>query len=357
MKKTLSMLFALVFLLAAFIVLPGGASAKDELKNTDPEKYYIVLDTNNQIVTVYEKDEAGEYTRVVRRFVCSSGKKDAAEDGSDQGMPTSVGVWRIGGRERFGKFAKFGEYARYWTQIVQDIYFHSIMFDKRDVNALMSSPYGNLGNDVSHGCVRLLVEDAKWLYYYACPGTRVRVTNSEKYDRTLSRATKDVRNSIKFKNYKTLQAGFYDDEELPNDRCWVTDKEACIHKESKRSSKNMRHLSVGEELEVLLYNDAWVKVRCSDGKEGYVYRGYITMTEGEIDTVPDANVMRVTAWMFDKPEAEQENRLCKIPVDTPVGLLSTNEETGFSKVVYYGEEGYVQSKYLTVKVGKDLTKE
>ena len=71
----------------------------------------------------------------------------------------------MGARERFGKFAAFaGEYARYWTQVVDGIYFHSIMFSQRDITKLKSSPYRNLGSKGSHGCIRLYVEDAKWLY-------------------------------------------------------------------------------------------------------------------------------------------------------------------------------------------------
>lgn len=357
MKKCFTAFLAILTLAACLFTMPAPASAKDPLKNTDPEKYYIVLDLNNQFVTVYEKDDAGEYTRIVRRFVCSSGRADASENaGYDDSTPTPVGVWRIGGRERFGRFAKFSEYARYWTQIVQDIYFHSIMFNKKDFNSMISGPYGSLGNDVSHGCVRLLVEDAKWLYYNACPGTRVRVTKSEKYDKEAVRAVRAVRNNIKFKNYKTLSANFYDEPELPNDRCWVTDKEAALHKESKRASKNMGRLAVGTELEVLIYNDAWVKVRTPAGKEGYVYRGYISMIEGETDTVPDATVQRVTQWMFSDKVADQEHRLCKVPSDTTVELLETDEESGWSKIRYYGEEGYMQTKNLTTKLGMDLNK-
>ncbi|MDO4493699.1 MAG: SH3 domain-containing protein [Clostridia bacterium] len=357
MKRILTAFLAVVTLAACLFAAPAPASAKDLLKNTDPDRFYIVLDLNNQFVTVYEKDENGEYTRPVRRFICSTGRSEASEDaGYDDSTPTPVGVWRIGGRERFGKFAKFSEYARYWTQLVQDIYFHSIMFNRRDFSTMLSGPYGSLGNDVSHGCIRLLVEDAKWLYYYACPGTRVRVTKSEKYNKELTRALKAVRNNIKFKDYKKMSANYYDEAELPNDRCWVTDKEAALHKESKRTSKNMRRLSVGEELEVLIYNEAWVKVRCADGKEGYVYRGYLSMIEGESDTVPDATVQRVTQWMFDKPEAEQENRVCKVPSDTTVEVLERNEETGWAKIRYYTDEGWMQTKYLTTKVGMDLTK-
>ena len=151
--------------LILLLALPTPARALDELKNTDPDKYYILLDTKNQIVTVYERDETGAYSRIVRQFLCTTGKMEVdPEDPEDVATPTPRGIWRIGGRERFGKFANFsGEYARYWTQIVGSVYFHSIMFSRRDVDHLQRSAFRNLGRAASHGCVRLYVEDARWL--------------------------------------------------------------------------------------------------------------------------------------------------------------------------------------------------
>jgi len=355
MKKCLSILLALLFTVSIFTIPSEEAHAKDDLKNTDPEKYYIVLDLNNQVVTVYEKDAAGEYTRIVRQFICSTGRdKPTGTELFDDSTPTPTGVWKIGGRERFGKFANFSEYARYWTQLVEDIYFHSIMFNSRKLHDIKSNPYRALGSSVSHGCIRLLVEDAKWMYYNACPGTTVRVTNDLPTNRALKNALRDQRNETSFKEYKALQENFYDGEELPNDRAWVTHKDAAIRKESKSSGKYIHGLSIGEELEVLLYNDAWVKVRDEDNKEGYVYRGYISMTEGKSDTRENANVIRVTTWMFDRKEAESEYRICKVPTDTPVRVLEIDEALGFAKIEYYTEVGYIRTKYLETNWGIDL---
>ena len=65
---------AMALLLAAAMLLPAPAFARDEMQNTDPDKYYIEVDTGNQVVTVFQKDDDGEYTRIVRRFVCTTGK-------------------------------------------------------------------------------------------------------------------------------------------------------------------------------------------------------------------------------------------------------------------------------------------
>ena len=61
MRRAFSILCAALVLFSA-LMIPGRANAMDELKNDDPDKYYILLDLRNQIVTVFERDENGEYT-------------------------------------------------------------------------------------------------------------------------------------------------------------------------------------------------------------------------------------------------------------------------------------------------------
>lgn len=350
MKRGLSLLLCLITV-AAVLAVPGKAGARDELKNEDPEKYYILLDLNNQIVTVYERDEAGEYTRIVRRFLCTTGRTELdPEDPEDKGTPTPKGIWKIGGRERFGKFANFGnEYARYWTQIVGDVFFHSIMFSRRDINTLKSGAYSKLGQNVSHGCVRLYVEDAKWLYYHACPGTTIEVSSSQPSQKALRKALKS---SLSFSDYNALQKKFYDDPELPNLRAWVTMDEARMRKEGKDSATSVKKLALGTEIEVLLEGEAWVKVR-HEGKEGYIKRGYISMVQGALDTRADANLIRETVWMMDGP-SNSGKRIVKVPTDTSVKILETTEDGNWIKIAYYNETGYIRANAVKKAWGKDV---
>ncbi len=127
-KRALAAILAIILLAG----LAPAALALDELKNTDPEKYYIVLDLGNQVVTVYEKDDLGEYAKIVRRFICTSGSTQVDPlDPESVATPTPRGTYKMGARERFGKFANFGgTYARYWTQIIGNIYFHSIIIPR-----------------------------------------------------------------------------------------------------------------------------------------------------------------------------------------------------------------------------------
>ncbi len=325
--------------LLSLLAVPGRAQAQDTLKNEDPDKYYILLDLKNQIVTVFEKDDAGEYTKIVRRFLCSSGRTDVDEaDPEDEATPTPRGIWKIGGRERFGKFANFSaSYARYWVQIVGSIYFHSLLFDKRSIDAMERGPYGEMGSKVSHGCVRLYVEDARWLYYYACPGTTIEISATEASDRDLKRALKS---KMSFADYNAFQKTITDEQdELPNPKVWVTVEGARLRKGSGNTFDSVARLNIGDELEVLIQSEVWLKVRFGK-KEGYVLRGYVTYQQGVPDTKPDATVLRSTEWLYREPNLKAE-QIVKAPARVSVKVLETTED-GWIKIVYQNETGYVK---------------
>jgi len=351
-KKVIAMLLALVLIIAAF---PTAALAKDQLKNTDPERYYIWLDTKNQIVTVYERDENGEYTKIVRQFLCTSGrtqKKIDPETGEvmidpktgkpDAGTPTPAGTWKIGSRERFGKFASFGgEYARYWTQIVGGVYFHSAMFSARDVDHFKRGAWSGLGSAGSHGCVRLYVEDAKWLYYYACPGTTVEVTTGGESRNDLKKA---LRTELSFDLYNEMQKNIYDNPEEPNRHAWVVVDGAALRTGNGSNDSIIKKLPEGAEVEVLQEGDPWAKV-LADGKEGYIKRGYLTYTQGVLETTPEADVIEDTVHMYTGP-SEDSTKICKVPHDTVVRVLEVDEEAGWTKIQYWASIGYVRNDWL-----------
>ncbi len=333
----------LLVLLITLSIYPAPAFARDALKNTDPDKYYILLDTNNQIVTVYERDEYGEYTRIVRRFLCSSGRtKIDPEIPDDQGTPTPRGIWKIGGRERFGKFAAFsGEYARYWTQIVGGVYFHSIMFSRRDINTLKSSPYRSLGRNVSHGCVRLYVEDAKWLYYYACPGTVVKVSPNEPDDPELRRALKS---KLPFSEYNALQKGIYDAGELPNYTAWTVVDGAEMRTGNGSNDNRITRLKLGTAVEILQVGDPWCKIKYNK-REGYIRTAYLTFDQEEMQSQEDADILRSTTYLQQVSGSGGE-LLFKVPAYTSVKVLDSSEKDWW-KVEVWGVEGYLPARLLT----------
>lgn len=129
--------------------------------------YRIHVDLTNQIMTVYNK--SGD---IVRQMLCSTGKRET---------PSPHGKYRMGrGRVRFGYFKDFDCYAQYWTQVTRNIYIHSVLYSRKSDKSIIRSSYRNLGKAVSHGCIRLTVPDARWIYKNIAPGTAIEFSKRSK---------------------------------------------------------------------------------------------------------------------------------------------------------------------------------
>ena len=163
------------------IVLPG-ATPKPTPEPT-PVPFHIVVDVQNQVTSVYGRDENGEYTVVVRQMLCSTGMK---------ATPSDVGDWVLNGRHAtWCIFPKWGNsYARYWTRINSNIAFHSPIFTSVSNSAMKIDSYKALGRRASHGCIRLSVWDAKWIYDNIGAGTVVSIVEHMDPDPELRDALK-----------------------------------------------------------------------------------------------------------------------------------------------------------------------
>ena len=156
----------------------GGRYPEEARLNENPDHFYTVVDLTNQAVFVYEKDSAGEYTVLVREMICSSGIED--------GHRSPRGTFKMGeDYKRFAFFVHFDCYAQYWSQIRGRIYFHSVPYSERDDRYLMEDEFWLLGQPASHGCIRLLPDDAQWVYLYLCPGSTVTITDELPADAAL----------------------------------------------------------------------------------------------------------------------------------------------------------------------------
>ena len=64
---------------------------------------------------------------------------------------------------------------RYAYRIYGPYLFHSVLYSEKDTSTLRQGSVDNLGRPASHGCIRLSVEDAKWLYNNCAAGTTVKI--------------------------------------------------------------------------------------------------------------------------------------------------------------------------------------
>ena len=172
-----------------YVVMPD-ATPKPQATPVPPS-FHITVDVTNQIVTVYARDEEGEYTVPIKEMMCSSGTRE---------NPSDIGDWTLSGyKVTWCFFPKWGDYARYWTRINNGIAFHSVIYNTVSEKDLSVKSYKRLGNRASHGCVRLQVADAKWIYDYVEAGTVVTITQKLPADPELKAS--QIKPEL---NYKTM---------------------------------------------------------------------------------------------------------------------------------------------------------
>ena len=164
---------------------PDVRAATDDPKPTPeptPVPFAITVDVNNQVTTVYGRDENGDYTVVVRQMLCSTGTRK---------NPSDIGTFTLNGRTaRWCYFPEWGSHAQYWTRINSSIAFHSVIYNTVNTMDLSVKSYKNLGKRASHGCIRLTVADAKWIYNNCGAGTVVTIRADMPADPELRAALK-----------------------------------------------------------------------------------------------------------------------------------------------------------------------
>ncbi len=118
--------------------------------------YEILVNRSNHTVSVYTGSK-GNWRRV-KRFACGDGKAST---------PTVEGVFAVINRQKsFGS----GFTCWYATRFYGHYLFHSVLYYPGSMTRVMD---GRLGMGVSHGCVRLAIENAKWIYDNIPNNTRV----------------------------------------------------------------------------------------------------------------------------------------------------------------------------------------
>jgi len=161
--------------------LPVSAAPRP-LPTPQPTRYKLMVDVANQITRAYTYDENGEYTVLVREMICSTGTAQ---------NPTPLGTTIMPKkRARWGYFPTWDSHAQYLTRIDSANAFHSVLYSAADETTLSVESFEKLGSPASHGCVRLYVSDAKWIYDNCSEGTIITVYEGEydpEYTMTLRR--------------------------------------------------------------------------------------------------------------------------------------------------------------------------
>lgn len=166
------------------LLLTGYTTPLDPSKVNFPKNYnmpyYIEIDVTNQCINVFRKnDETGAYDILLNRFVCSGGTSS---------KPTKLGNFYIKSEAEQKKatgqsvkyvryyFKNYDSYAYYITRYSNEYMFHSFTFEENKTTKQIlpkKTSYYNMGNTGSAGCLRMLMNHAKWIYDNVDAGTYV----------------------------------------------------------------------------------------------------------------------------------------------------------------------------------------
>ena len=140
-----------------------SASAPEAEEYVFPYKVWV--DVSDQRVYV-GKWTGKDYSKLVQKFKCSTGKP---------GTPTPLGTYQADGKASGGMWYYMRDsnvYVKWATRIVGGVMFHSVLYNSSKKGPTRSS-VSALGHRASHGCIRLTVKSAKWIFDHCPEGTTV----------------------------------------------------------------------------------------------------------------------------------------------------------------------------------------
>ena len=123
---------------------------------SNSDYFKIEVDLKKQRVFVYYKG------KIIREMICSGGVDSS---------PTPTGEFATTQKIEYDWVDRFNMGAFYWVRFYKSYLFHSVPFDKN--GNMKVEEFEKLGSPASHGCVRLELEEAKWLYEKLPLGVKV----------------------------------------------------------------------------------------------------------------------------------------------------------------------------------------
>ena len=137
----------------------NNSSGQNEDQNIDfsnSDDFRIEVDLSRQRVFIYYKDNQ------IKEMVCSGGTEE---------KPTPIGEFETYEKIEYSWVSKYNIGAYYWVRFYNEYLFHSVPFDEN--GEIIIEEYEKLGTPASHGCIRLELEEAKWLYEMLPLGVKV----------------------------------------------------------------------------------------------------------------------------------------------------------------------------------------
>ena len=147
----------------------NGVKLTDVSSILGPQAEYMAkVNRTACTVTIYARDGGNGFIIPVKAFACSVGLPDT---------PTPAGTYHTLAKYRWHELMG-PSYGQYCTRIVGGVLFHSVAGANMTSYNLSAVEYNKLGSPASHGCVRLCVRDAKWIYDNCSLGMTVVIYDS-----------------------------------------------------------------------------------------------------------------------------------------------------------------------------------
>ena len=108
----------------------------------------IVTNLTNKLTYVFKKSDNNQWD-LLYKWSCTVGKPET---------PTIKGTFYVTGRKPY--FGSDSYRVKYATRIRGSYYYHSVLFNAQGTEIINDT----LGEALSHGCIRLAVENAQWIY-------------------------------------------------------------------------------------------------------------------------------------------------------------------------------------------------
>lgn len=136
-------------------------SAKQNINSFDiasGTNYLIIVNIKDQKTYVY-KGSKNKWS-LTKEFLCSTGVN---------GKETPKGTFTVQNKGDWFYTDKYDQGGKYWIGFKGNYLFHSVPFDKEQKKIVDTT----LGKPASHGCIRLKVDESKWIYDNVPIGSKV----------------------------------------------------------------------------------------------------------------------------------------------------------------------------------------
>lgn len=134
----------------------SGQNEDEEIDSTNKDYFRIEVNLSLQKVFIFYKDN------LIKEMICSGGIEE---------KPTPPGEFTTTEKGNYFWNDKYKMGAYYWVRFYNEYLFHSVPFNED--NQMIQEECDKLGTPASHGCIRLKLEEAKWLYDMLPLGVKV----------------------------------------------------------------------------------------------------------------------------------------------------------------------------------------